>query len=85
MKETIYTTVQLSEGKEAVIVDCKGVHIFNAMSKAGSNSHMMLKYMMLELVRIDGSKIIEEHLDDMDASDIMKLMDVISSQVNFVR
>lgn len=81
-KDTVFTTVNLSDSKVATIIECKAFHYFNAMEKANGDTVLFFKYLILELLRIDNKKIKLDYLNNLPYSDfsiIITSIDVMLS------
>ena len=59
------------------LIEGKGVHYFNAMVR-GNN---ILKYLVLELLRIDGKKVEESVLDEMSLKDVNYLVTAVGTMM----
>lgn len=83
MKNEIFTTIELSSGTRCSIIEGKGLHYFSAMIKSSGNTSTLMKYLMLELIRVDGVReITESELEEMHIRDINYLIEVISTMMS---
>ena len=82
MQEEIFTTVKLPVSGEATIYEGKGRHYFAAMLKSNGNSGLIIKYLILEIVRVNDKKLSEQQLDDMHLRDITYLATVIGTMMS---
>ena len=60
------------------IIEAKGIHFFKAMSKTKDDSSFFLKYLLLEIVYVNGEKITISQLDNMLIKDVSYLTTVVS-------
>lgn len=77
MKEEVFTIVKLPMSGNATIYEGKGKHYFSAMLKAKGDSCLMIKYLIMEIVQIDGKELTEPQLDEMHIRDISYLSTII--------
>lgn len=70
----IYGKVGLIEGK--------GVHYFKAMRNCKGDMSNFLKFLVLELLVIDGLFVTEEQLNDMSLKDVGYLVTVIGTMMD---
>lgn len=82
MKDEIFTTVTLPISGEATILEGKGKHYFSALLKSKGDSSLMIKFLIMEIVHINGRKLTEDQLDDMHIRDISYLSSVIGSMMS---
>jgi hypothetical protein len=78
-----YTNLKLSDGREAVVHEVHGYHIFTASSRANGNSGEFPYYILLEVTTIDG-KYLEEpkELAGILSGDLMGIMEHIAVQLS---
>lgn len=81
MKEEVFTIVNLPLGGKATILEGKGTHYFSATVKANGNSDLFVKFLIMELVLINGKKLTEEQLNELHMRDIHYLTNVISTML----
>jgi hypothetical protein len=82
MRDEIFTTVKLPICGEATVFEGKGKHYFKAMLNARGDSILMIKYLILEIVQINGKKLTEQQLDEMHLRDISYLSTVIATMMS---
>lgn len=82
MKEEVFTIVKLPMSGNATIFEGKGKHYFSAMLKAKGDSGLMIKYLIMEIVQIDGKELTEPQLDEMHIRDICYLSEVLGVMMN---
>lgn len=69
----IYGKVGLIEGK--------GIHYFNAMKNSKGDMSNFLKFIILELLLIDGKPVEEDFLDQMSLKDVGYLVTVVGTMM----
>jgi len=69
-------------GGDAAIFEGKGKHYFSAILKAKGDSSLMIKYLIMEIVQIDGKKLTEPQIDEMHLRDISYLSTVIGTMMS---
>lgn len=82
MEDEIFTTVKLPMGGEAVIFEGKGIHYFSALKQTKGDSNLIMKYLILEIVKVNGKKLTEEELDNLNLRGVMYLMTVINTMLS---
>jgi len=82
MKDEIFTTVKLPTGETATVFEGKGKHYFSALVKSKGDTSLMIKYLMMEIVQIEGKKLSEEQLDEMHLRDVNYLSTVIATMMS---
>lgn len=79
MSDTIFTTVTLPySNKTAVVKEGYGKHYFNAAIKAQGDASLLLKYLMVELVKVDGKDLTSKDIDSMHMRDVSYLSEVLT-------
>ena len=81
-KLTIYTTIELSIGTKATIVEANGLHFFNALLNCNGNINMMPKYIILEIMYLNNNIITEVELNNLPICDVLLIYDVINSMMS---
>jgi hypothetical protein len=74
----VFAKITLPNGTNAVVYEGYGRHFFNAMKACKGESCMVVKYLMLELLEVDGKLITEEALDALHIRDINYVSTVIN-------
>lgn len=78
----IYTTLTLSDGRKAVIIEGRGEHVMLAMMKAGiAQANAITFFLICELTSINGKNITIEELKALCIGDTVALANVISTQM----
>jgi hypothetical protein len=67
-------TIELNDGKIAVIKPFKGKHILEAQKLVGTETEKMMFGLIAQCVTIDGKAVLFEEVDDMPGGDVLKLM-----------
>lgn len=80
--EEKFTTITLPMGGQCEILEGKGFHYFNATLRTKGNTGLLFKYLILELVRINGKQIEETELDEMHIRDISYMSETIALMMN---
>ena len=81
-KNEVFTTVNLPISGEATVLEGKGIHYFSALSKAKGDSSLVVKYLIIEVVQVDGKHLSEQQLDEMHIRDISYLSTIISMMMS---
>jgi len=68
----------MPNGQTAEIRECSGLEYFSAMKSAKGDSSQIVKFLIIELVRIDGKNISEKDVNEMHIKDIIFLSDVLN-------
>lgn len=82
MAEEIFTTVCLPTGTNAVVLEGKGKHYFQCLSRSKGDMGMLMKCLVIELVRIDDKKLSESEVDEMHMRDVSYLNEVIGTMLS---
>lgn len=80
-KDEIFTTVDLAIGRVDVL-EGKGIHFFNALTRAKGDSSIIIKTLILELVVINGKKITEPELNEMLIKDVSYLTEIVGNMMS---
>lgn len=81
MKGPIYTTTTLPTGAQAVIYEGYGRHFFAALQAARGDNYLLIKYLLVQLLEIDGKSLTEEDVDNMHMRDINFAADAMASML----
>ena len=76
-----YITIELSTSNKCEVKQGIGIHYFTALLKSGGRIDLLIKFLMIELVKINGNDLTEEQIDDMPLEDIVAISEVISSMI----
>lgn len=82
MSEEIFTQIDLPTGRKAVIYEGYGRHFFKALQLAKGDNSLMIKYLMMQLVSVDGKQLSEKDIDEMHIRDISYASEVISTMLS---
>lgn len=82
MKEEVFITIELPVSGRVTILEGKGRHYFSAITKANGDSTLMIKYLIIEVVKIDGKSLSEVQLDEMHMRDVCYLSTVIGTMMS---
>lgn len=82
VREEVFTTIDLPVSGKCDILEGKGLHYFNAMANSKGDNSQLIKFLMLELVLVDGKKVTEEQLSNMHMRDVMYISEVINTMVS---
>lgn len=63
------------------IIDGKGIHYFSALNKTQGDTSKFLKYLVLELLVVEGEFVTEEYLDNMCLKDVSYLITVVGEMM----
>lgn len=77
MPKIEFSTVELSTGQTATIYEGYGVHFFNALAKTKGDTSIICKYLIIELVEIEGKKLDETNIDSLHMKDVTHLSQII--------
>ncbi len=78
MPNEIFTEVSLPTGKKAVIFEGFGKHFFKALQLAKGDNSLIIKYLMMQLVQVEGKDLSENDIDSMHLRDISYVSEVIN-------
>ncbi len=82
MKDEKFTTIDLPVAGKVEILEGKGRHYFEALKRSKGDSTMMIKYLMMQLVIINGKCLTEEQINEMHLRDISYISEVISTMMS---
>lgn len=81
-KRSVFTTVKLSQGQTATVLDITGLDVFKASVDSAGNVGSMPYFLLVESTLIEGKKMGDfSDLDNLPACDVMAIMDVICVQI----
>lgn len=63
------------------LIEGKGIHYFKAMKNCKGDMSNFIKFLVLELLVIDGLFVTEERLDDMSLKDVSYLVTVVGTMM----
>ncbi len=78
MPNEIFTEVSLPTGTKAVIFEGYGRHFFKALQLAKGDNSLIIKYLMMQLVQVEGKDLSENDIDSMHLRDISYVSEVIN-------
>lgn len=81
MKGEVFAKTTLPTGLEAVIYEGYGRHWFRAISLAKGHTYLVFKYLLIELLEINGKPLTEEDIENLHLRDIAFLTQVIESMM----
>jgi len=64
------------------MIEGKGSHYFSAMSKSSKDMSKFIKFLVLELLVVDGLFVTEEFLDNMSLKDVSYLITVVGTMMD---
>lgn len=82
MQNEIFTQVELPTGIKAVIFEGYGRHFFKALQLAKGDNSLMMKFLMMQLVQVDGKELTEADIDNMHIRDISYASEVMSTMLS---
>ena len=82
MHNEIFAEVDLPTGIKATIFEGYGRHFFKALQLAKGDSSLMIKYLMMQLIQIDGKDLSEKDIDNMHLRDISYAFEVMSTMLS---
>lgn len=82
MQNEIFTQVELPTGIKAVIFEGYGRHFFKALQLAKGDSSLMMKFLMMQLVQVDGKELTEADIDNMHIRDLSYASEVMSTMLS---
>lgn len=74
----VFTEVILSTGQTAVVIEGSGDNLFNAMNRSKGNNGDLMKYLVIELVKINGQSIDSAQAEALHIKDVQYLIEVIN-------
>lgn len=80
--DEVFTTVDLPVAGKCKIIEGKGKHYFNALMLAKGDSSLLVKYLIIELCKVNGKNLTEEIIDEMHLRDISYMTEVIASMMS---
>ncbi len=81
-KTAVYTKTDLPTGVKAIIYEGYGRHYFKALSKAHGDNTLLVKYLLVELLEVDGKALTEEDVDNLHIRDINFAAEVIVNMMS---
>jgi hypothetical protein len=81
-KLEVFTKTELPNGGEATIYECKGKHYFKAILRAKGEILIISKYLILEVVKVNGKFMTEDEIDEMNVRDIAHLSEIVNSMLS---
>lgn len=63
------------------LIEGKGIHYFSAMMKGKGDTSMFLKFLILELLVVNGNFVTEEFLNEMSLKDVSYLVTVVGTMI----
>lgn len=81
-KEEIFTKITLPSGKSAIVYEGKGIHFFRALLNAKGDTSIVIKWLMIDLLEVDGSKLTEKTINEMPIRDISYASSVIGTMMS---
>lgn len=81
IKEEVFTSVDLPVFGKCNILEGKGIHYFSALIKSKGENSQIVKFLMLELVLINGKNVTEDQLNEMNMRDIFYISQVIEAML----
>lgn len=78
MNEEIFTTGELPVSGNYEVKEGKGKHIFSAIGKAKGDAGLLSKYLIVELVKVNGERLTEDSVDELNMRDVCHLYEVIN-------
>jgi hypothetical protein len=82
MSKQIFTKTTLPTGVEAVIYEGYGHHLFRALRLANGDTTQMAKYLLMQLLEVDGKSLTEEDVDNLHIRDAVFASEVIMSMMS---
>lgn len=82
MKNEIFIQMIIPVLGEITILELKGKNIFSAMSNSKGDPSILSKYLIMEVVIVDGVKITEEQINEMNGADVSYLITVINTMLS---
>lgn len=81
MTNPIFTRTTLPTGSEAVIYEGYGRHYFRAQRLANGNATEFVRYLLVDLLEINGKPLTEEDVDNLHIRDITFATEVLVSMM----
>ena len=81
-KEEVFISVDLPVAGSCEVLEGKGRHYFKALTNSKGDSSLLIKYLIIELVRLNGKVITEEVVDDMHIRDVCYVSEVIGTMMS---
>jgi hypothetical protein len=81
MNKRVFTRTTLPTGMEALIYEGTGRHWFRAIRLSNGDTAQLIKYLLVELLEIDGKPVTEDYVDDMSICDILFASEVLNAMV----
>lgn len=68
--------------KEVQIIEGNGFHYFEAFLRCGTHSMLISKYLILQLVKIEGKLITEDQLNEMHIRDVIRINEIVNTMMS---
>lgn len=78
MKNEVFAKISLPLGGEAIIYEGKGIHYFRAASKSKGDMGKLIKYLIIQLVKVNGIRLKEKEIEEMHLRDVCQIADAIT-------
>jgi hypothetical protein len=82
MRDEIFSEIKLPTGLNAIVFEGKGKNYFSALTKSKGDSGLIIKFLIIETVKIEGKEITEEQIDNMHIRDVSYLSEVVGLMMN---
>lgn len=80
-KGPVFTSTTLPTGAPAVLYEGYGRHFFWAMQQARGDANLLLKYLLVALLEVDGKALTEEDVDALHIRDVSFAAEVLNSMM----
>lgn len=81
-KNEVFTSVVLPSGNNATIYEGNGRNFFNAMRNAQGDPYHLTKFIIAEIVKINGMAISGNDVDELSLRDLAYLSTVIDTMIS---
>ncbi len=82
MNNEVFSEATLPTAGNAVVYEGKGLHFFTALSKAKGDTALFIKFLIIELVQVNGKILTEKDIDNMHMRDVSYLNELISTMLS---
>lgn len=79
--QELFTSIVLHGGLVCEIKNAKGIHYFNALTRAKGDTVNLIKHLIIELCEIGGEQLKEIDIEEMPIADVTALSEIIGAML----
>lgn len=82
MKDKVFATIKINNLGKCNVLNFTFKHYWSAYIKSGGDNSVIIKYIMLELLEVNGEKITEDMLNEIEYIDVINILEVLNAMTN---